>query len=165
MATRQITTFIPIDSRDILGIASEKLAADWRFLEVHANRPYKNDKVEIMWSFIDDVTQKVESYEAFVDPGASVDSLSHLYPCAFMFENEMHDLYGIDVRNLSLDYQGSFYRLRIDSPMMDKDVDKPFRNAPATTGDDASPTGSEAGQKEPANTSDAIDAISSASQA
>ncbi|MEE8715773.1 MAG: NADH-quinone oxidoreductase subunit C [Coriobacteriales bacterium] len=123
----QDTKFIQIDAQDILGIATAKRADDWRFLEVHANRPNKEGKVEIVWSFFDDRALQAVAYEAFVDPGSSVDSLSGIFPCAFMFENEMHDLYDITVRNISLDYHGNFYQVTCDAPMMDRDADKPRR--------------------------------------
>ena len=30
---------------------------------------------------------------------------------AFIYENEMHDLFGIKFKNLELDYQGNFFRV------------------------------------------------------
>ena len=45
-----------------------------------------------------------------------INSISHVFPCAFLYENEMHDLFGIDIQMISLDYKGSFYRTAIETP-------------------------------------------------
>ena len=35
---------------------------------------------------------------------------------AFIYENEMHDLFGITFKNLELDYQGNFFRVAQKTP-------------------------------------------------
>ena len=35
---------------------------------------------------------------------------------AFIYENEMHDLFGIKFKNLELDYQGNFFRVAQKTP-------------------------------------------------
>ena len=29
---------------------------------------------------------------------------------SFIYENEIHDLYGINIKNINIDYKGKFYR-------------------------------------------------------
>jgi ech hydrogenase subunit D len=43
-------------------------------------------------------------------------SISSIYENAFIYENELQDLFGIEVTGLSLDYQGKFYRTKIKWP-------------------------------------------------
>ena len=62
--------------------------------------------------------------------GPSVPSLGELYPGAFMFENEMHDLFGIEVSGMTLDYRGGFYHLHIPNPMAEP-PEKPAKKTPA----------------------------------
>ena len=62
--------------------------------------------------------------------GPSVPSLGELYPGAFMFENEMHDLFGIEVSGMTLDYRGGFYHLHIPNPMAET-PEKPAKKTPA----------------------------------
>ena len=45
-----------------------------------------------------------------------INSISPVFPCAFLYENEMHDLFGIDIQMISLDYKGKFYRTAIETP-------------------------------------------------
>jgi len=51
-------------------------------------------------------------------PNASVviPSVSGVYWNAFLYENEIHDLFGINVTGIAVDYQGSFYRTAVKSP-------------------------------------------------
>ena len=68
------------------------------------------------------------------DPARSVPSLGTLFPNAFMFENEMHDLFGVVVRGMSLDYHGGFYHLHIPAPMAvapEKPAKRPAAARPA----------------------------------
>lgn len=62
--------------------------------------------------------------------GPSVPSVSELFPNAFMFENEMHDLFGVEVSGISLDYRGGFYHLHVPAPMA-VEPQRPARKAPA----------------------------------
>ena len=51
-----------------------------------------------------------------VEPQQEVPSISAIYPCAFIYENEIHDLFGINVTGINVDYQGNLYRLRQKTP-------------------------------------------------
>lgn len=132
MSSRQTTVFKPIEPEQVVALALEKKAQGWRFVECHANRPYKDQGVEVIWSFANDEQKLLECYEAFVPVDGTIKSLSQVYPCAFIFENEMHDLFGITVENLSIDYQGGFYRLHYEAPMLSR---------PGTRDGQSKPTG------------------------
>jgi ech hydrogenase subunit D len=45
-----------------------------------------------------------------------IPSIGGLYFCGALYENELHDLFGVQVQGLSLDYKGTFYRTRIKTP-------------------------------------------------
>lgn len=137
-------TFTRIHLDQALDIARTKHDDGWRFVEVHANRPYKDQGMEVVWTYVDETTQSFEAFETFVEPGTHIPSVSPLFPCAFMYENEMHDLYGLPVDGITLDYQGNYYGLRMQTPMIDRDEDKPARAA--TT--DAAQTSGEPAEEE-----------------
>jgi ech hydrogenase subunit D len=48
--------------------------------------------------------------------GASLPSVSEVYWCAFIYENELHDLFKIQVTGNAVDYKGEFYRLSVPFP-------------------------------------------------
>lgn len=45
-------------------------------------------------------------------------SVSSVCPPAFLYENEIHDLFGVNVTDISIDFKGKFYRLEKDAPFM-----------------------------------------------
>ncbi|HBA83782.1 MAG TPA: NADH dehydrogenase subunit [Verrucomicrobia bacterium] len=47
---------------------------------------------------------------------AQVPSVSGIYFCALVYENEMHDLFGLNVTDMALDFQGTFYKTAIKTP-------------------------------------------------
>ena len=48
---------------------------------------------------------------------AVVPSISDLFLAAFVFENEIHDLFGVTVEGIAIDFEGSFYQLANEAPM------------------------------------------------
>lgn len=66
-----------------------------------------------------------------------VPSITGFYPAAFVFENETHDLFGIDFVGINIDYEGNFYKLSVTYPMNPKASAKgPGQNAGASAGVD-----------------------------
>ena len=43
-------------------------------------------------------------------------SISAIYANAFIYENELQDLFGIEVSGMKIDYKGKFYRTKIKWP-------------------------------------------------
>jgi ech hydrogenase subunit D len=50
-------------------------------------------------------------------------SISPFYWSAFLYENEMHDLFGITVKGMALDFQGHLYTTMVPTPYVTKDLD------------------------------------------
>ena len=47
-----------------------------------------------------------------------VPSISGVYWNAFLYENEIHDLFGINITGINIDYKGKFYRTTIKTPFV-----------------------------------------------
>jgi ech hydrogenase subunit D len=47
---------------------------------------------------------------------AKLPSITGIYECAFAYENEIHDLFGIQIDGINLNYQGKFYRINVHAP-------------------------------------------------
>ncbi|MBN1603022.1 MAG: NADH-quinone oxidoreductase subunit C [Chitinispirillaceae bacterium] len=45
-----------------------------------------------------------------------INSVSAIYLQALLYENEMHDLFGVEVKNMAIDYKGTFYRTSFKTP-------------------------------------------------
>ena len=49
-------------------------------------------------------------------PDDEIVSISDIYAPAYLYENEMHDLFGITVKMMSMDYHGNLYRIKNRAP-------------------------------------------------
>ncbi|OGV48698.1 MAG: hypothetical protein A2017_04310 [Lentisphaerae bacterium GWF2_44_16] len=49
---------------------------------------------------------------------AKLKSISGIYWCAFTYENELHDLFGIKIDGLNIDFSGNFYRKASKTPFI-----------------------------------------------
>jgi ech hydrogenase subunit D len=59
----------------------------------------------------------LENLHVSLAKGEGIGSISSAFPAAFVFENEMHDLFGIDISGISIDFAGKFYTVSMPSPM------------------------------------------------
>jgi ech hydrogenase subunit D len=63
---------------------------------------------EINYSF--DKGYQFKNLRLKVGPDTGVPSISGIYWGAFVYENEMHDLFGIPVSGINIDFKGTFIR-------------------------------------------------------
>lgn len=56
---------------------------------------------------------------------ASVPSITVHFPYAFLYENEIHDLFGVSFDNINIDFKGQFYNLAAPAPFNRKTEEHP----------------------------------------
>ena len=49
-------------------------------------------------------------------------SISSFYWSAFLYENEMHDLFGVNVKGMAVDFHGKLYTTAVPAPYSRKDA-------------------------------------------
>ncbi len=69
---------------------------------------------ELHYTF--DKNYQLTGYKITVEPGTEIPSITEIYPCAFLYENEMHDLFGIRIKDINIDYKGTLYKLARPKP-------------------------------------------------
>lgn len=50
-----------------------------------------------------------------------VPSISHIYSCAVFYENEMAELFGLNIEQMETDYKNKLYRINETTPFMEKE--------------------------------------------
>ena len=55
-----------------------------------------------------------------MDKDTEVCSITEFYPYAFLYENEMKELFGVNILLIGLDYQKKLYRLKEETPFIKK---------------------------------------------
>ena len=49
-----------------------------------------------------------------------VPSISQVYDCAFLYENEMRELFGVHIQHIAPDMQDKLYRIDTQTPFAEK---------------------------------------------
>ncbi|MCG4849431.1 NADH-quinone oxidoreductase subunit C, partial [Streptococcus gordonii] len=52
-----------------------------------------------------------------IDQYQEIPSISSYYPAVFPFENEAHDLFGLAITDMQIDFNGFFYQVSTAEPM------------------------------------------------
>ncbi len=106
--------FSPLSIERIHDFAAERKRDGWRYVQTLAVN--KEDAVDIVYSFMKDgvLDNKVVRD---VPRDAVIPSITDLFLEAFVFENEIHDLFGVKVSDIAIDFGGNFYQLSCKEPM------------------------------------------------
>ena len=75
----------------------------------------KTDVLELNYSFDKDCNF-VNLRITISSADTEIPSVSHVYWSAFIYENEISDLYRIKIKDMAIDYKGNFYRTTVKYP-------------------------------------------------
>ena len=104
---REQSTLEPIDRAAVKARAAGFKAEGFRLVQISCVR--LESGFEITYSF--DKATALKNLRIVLPVGdATVASITDSYFCAFTYENELKDLFGIAVDGLALDFKGNFYR-------------------------------------------------------
>ncbi len=56
------------------------------------------------------------TYKTQVSDDVVLPSISSIYPNAILYENEMKELFGVNIDCISLDYNNRLYRINVETP-------------------------------------------------
>ena len=92
----------------------------WRLAIINTTSILPTDEIEggafdVSWSFAQD-DGRLEHLRERVLPGEEVPSISDYFGAAFLYENEVRELFGINVTGLNLDLQGQLYKTATKVP-------------------------------------------------
>ncbi len=96
--------FLPIDSSQLLTKVKDLKAKGYRFAQACAT----------IYSF--DKDHMLTNLRLTVSQGEQVESITGDFWPAFIYENEMHDLFGIKFAHMALDYEGKFFKVAEPTP-------------------------------------------------
>jgi ech hydrogenase subunit D len=106
-------TIEPITAETLLEKVREKRQQHWRLVQIGATR--LPDQFQLTYSF--DLESRLASLRLHLPAGTPrVPSISSIYGCAILYENELHDLFGLTVDGLAVDFHGNFYQTAVKFP-------------------------------------------------
>ena len=85
----------------------------WRLVQIGATR--LPDQLELTYSF-DRENRLTNLRLALPGDQPKVPSISSIFWCAFLYENELHDLFNLQVSGLAVDFHGHFYKTAVKFP-------------------------------------------------
>lgn len=99
-----------------------------RFVQMHAERCVDDGSYLLVYTFINvraaqehiarDGSYAIENLVVEgIDQYQEIPSISSYYPAVFPFENEAHDLFGLAVTDMQVDFKGFFYQVSTAEPM------------------------------------------------
>ena len=99
-----------------------------RFVQMHAERNVDDGTYRLLYTFINvraaqehiaqDGSYAIESLVVEgIDRYQEIPSISSYYPAVFPFENEAHDLFGLAITDMQIDFKGFFYQVSTAEPM------------------------------------------------
>lgn len=99
-----------------------------RFVQMHAERCVDDGSYRLVYTFINvraarehiaqDGNYAIENLVIEgIDQYQEIPSISSYYPAVFPFENEAHDLFGLAITDMQIDFKGFFYQVSIAEPM------------------------------------------------
>jgi ech hydrogenase subunit D len=115
-----------IDKDQLVGISAELFAEGYRFVQVGCVT--LENSYELTYSY--DKAYRLRNFRVTLLTDEDIPSISVIYPNAFLYENELHDLFGLNVRNISVNYHGTLYRTAIKTPFSIDNVKQPVPPQP-----------------------------------
>lgn len=107
-------TFEPLALESVHDLALSRKADGWRYVQTLAVN--KDDGVDLVYAFMKNGVL-VNSVVSDVPRTAEVPSITDAFLAAFVFENEIHDLFGVNITGMAIDFEGNFYRVSEEHPM------------------------------------------------
>lgn len=123
---KAIYTTVGID--ELLAHVQALKGAGARFVQMHAERCVDDGSYRLVYTFINvraaqeqiaqDGSYAIENLVVEgIDQYQEIPSISSYYPAVFPFENEAHDLFGLAITDMQVDFNGFFYQVSTAEPM------------------------------------------------
>lgn len=111
-----------ISRADLLHKVMIKKEEGFRFSQACA--AYINEKLELSYSFMNEDTFEFFTYRVIVEKGEEVPSITQIVPAAVFHENEMKELFGVNIKMISIDFDDKLYRIETETPFVPADKEE-----------------------------------------
>ena len=119
---------ITVGIDELLAHVQALKGASARFVQMHAERNVDDGSYRLVYTFINvraaqeqiarDGNYAIENLVVEgIDQYQEIPSISSYYPAVFPFENEVHDLFGLAITDMQVDFNGFFYQVSTAEPM------------------------------------------------
>lgn len=106
-----MTEYTAIEAASVLEMALERREKKDRLVQIHCSH---GESWEIVYSF--DGPGGFAHYRILSEEKPALKSISAFFPSAYLYENEISELFGLSVEGMSLDFKGKLYAPRTKAP-------------------------------------------------
>lgn len=103
---------IGIDPAELIDRVSVFKSEGYRLVQICCT---KSNGFEITYTFDKDSVQ--QNLRLNISQETEILSISGVFFPAFLYENEMKDLFGVKIKHIALDFQGNLYKVAEKTPM------------------------------------------------
>lgn len=107
-----------MNANEFMSEAEALARSGWRLALINATAVppagFEEGPVDLSWTF--ELRGRLLTLRQQVAAGETVPSLSGCFGAAFLYENEIRELFGVDFTGLSPDYRGELYRTSTKVP-------------------------------------------------
>jgi len=104
-------TIKKIDSTELLKETNLMKNSGYRLVAISCT---SKDGIELTYSFdkdFDFINLRIN-----MDNDTEIESIGCMYPYAFLYENEIKELFGANIVNMALDFKDNLYRISVKTP-------------------------------------------------
>lgn len=78
--------------------------------------------MELTYSF--DLEYEFINLRIITDTKEDIQSISVIYPYSFLYENEIKELFGVKIKDISIDFHNALYKIPVKTPFGEQKEDK-----------------------------------------
>lgn len=111
----------------------------YRLVQIHCVRV--EEGFELNYTF--DRNLEFVNYRVILPVDQEIVSISRIFSPAFLYENELKDLFGVKIGGITIDYDGALYRVAQKTPFKEYVAPQPAAPAPKPVVKPAAPAAAE----------------------
>jgi ech hydrogenase subunit D len=115
--TQSTQKIVPVAAAELLNVVQDLKGGGYRLGQICASKV--KDEFQILYSF--DKDYELHNLKLTVNGDEELPSITGIYSPAFIYENEIRDLFGFKFKNLNLDYGGHFFKTAMPTPWNPKE--------------------------------------------
>jgi ech hydrogenase subunit D len=104
---------IRVEQKDLLRKVEELRDEGCRLVQMHCTK-VADDNYEINYSF--DIDYQFKTLRLNITPETEIPSITGIYWAAFLYENEIHELFGVGIKGINVDFKGNLYKKKMKNP-------------------------------------------------
>ncbi|RNC29763.1 MAG: NAD(P)H-quinone oxidoreductase subunit J, chloroplastic [Candidatus Dichloromethanomonas elyunquensis] len=106
----EVQTFQPVTASEIVDAAKNMLNEGYRLIQLCCTKT--PSEMDIIYTF-EKTDLQSQNFKLPVNIGDTLPSISSVFFAAFLYENEIHDLYGVNFTDMAVDFKGTFYETSV----------------------------------------------------